>query len=119
MVTDALKESACTRRNLGIIIRLMAKQPELHIEGKGAAAVHIPEIDAAADAYFKERDKRCRITPREVAAKQKLMDTMHKHEAKLGRNGAGVLTYRFDDQILTLEPGKEKLKVRSEAEDEE
>jgi hypothetical protein len=52
-----------------------------------------------------------RQTPREVAAKGKLIDALHAHKDEL-QNADGDIVYRMDDLLITLEPGKEKLKVR-------
>lgn len=81
------------------------------IEGAGVAPARIAAIDDLADAYVKERDKRLRQTPKEVAAKLKLIDAMHAHANDL-RQPDGRLVYRYDETIITLEAGKEKLKVR-------
>lgn len=78
--------------------------------GKGVAPVRIQAIDALAEAYIKERDKRLKLTPREVAAKTKLIDALHANAAKL-RNPDGDIVYRYDEMIVTLTPGKEKLSV--------
>jgi hypothetical protein len=94
------------------------QQSELHIEGKGVAPVAIPEIDKLADAYIKERDKRLKQTPREVAAKGRLIDALHKHTDKL-RNPDGDIVYRMDELLITLTPGKEKLQVRDVSEQDE
>jgi hypothetical protein len=88
------------------------------IEGEGVSAVHIPEIDQLAEAYVKERDRRLKLTPKEVAAKLKLIDAMHAHAKKLTLPD-GTLTYRYDEMVITLEMGKEKLKVRDVSHDAE
>lgn len=88
----------------------MAKQSELHIVGKGAAPVRIPQIDKLAEDYVKERDKRLKQSPREVAAKGKLIDALHSHADEL-KSPDGDLLYRYDEMLITLTPGKEKLKV--------
>jgi len=89
----------------------MAKQTELKVEGAGVSPVRIAEVDSLAELYIKERDKRCKQTPREIAAKGKLIDALHKHADKIGSNN-GTITYRYDDVVISLAPGKEKLKVR-------
>ena len=90
----------------------MPKQAELTIVGKGVSPVHIPELDKLAEVYVAERDKRLRQTPKEVAAKLKLIDALHKHSAKL-KTPDGDLIYRYDEMMITLSAGKEKLKVAS------
>ena len=82
------------------------------------SAVHIPEVDQLAELYVRERDKRLKLTPKEVAAKLKLIDALHKHAAKL-KLPDGSLTYRYDEMVITLEAGKEKLKVRDVSHDDE
>lgn len=81
------------------------------MEGPGVAPVRIKEVDELAEDYVKERDKRCRQTPKEVAAKTKLIEALHKHADAIGRDTQGVLRYEFDDFVIELKPGKEKLKV--------
>jgi hypothetical protein len=79
--------------------------------------VNIPAIDNLAESYVKERDKRLRQTPKEVAAKLKLIDAMHAHANDI-RQPDGQLVYRYDEVVITLTPGKEKLKVQ-DIDDEE
>lgn len=67
---------------------------------------------------MKERDKRCSQTPKEIAAKTKLIDVLHLHADKIGKDAKGVLRYQYDDLVVSLTPGKEKLKVKSAAEDD-
>ncbi len=83
------------------------------IEGPGVAPISIPRIDKLAAAYVRERDKRCEMTPKEIAAKQKLISALHDNVDKIGRDKDGVLTYRFDDMVIVLKPGKESLKVKA------
>ena len=94
------------------------KQSELHIVGKGVAPVALPDVDRLADNYIKERDKRMKQTPREVAAKGKLIDALHAHAEQL-RNPDGDIVYRMDDLLITLTAGKEKLQVRDVSEQNE
>ena len=89
------------------------------IEGPGVAQASIPEIDSLAEAYIKERDKRCAMTPKELAAKGKLIEALHKHEAVIGRNGEGQLRYVHNDLVITLKPGKETLKVKEKTDEED
>lgn len=90
------------------------KQKDLPgIKGKGVAPIKIKPLERLADAYIEEKNKRCLQTPKEIAAKQKLIDAMHDHADKL-RQPDGSLAYRYDDTIITLTPGKEKLKVEDE-----
>ena len=89
------------------------------IEGPGVAQPRIQEIDDLADDYIKERDKRLRMTPREVAAKLKLIDALHTNAKQIGLQPDGTLIYRYDTVVITLEPGKEKLKVKDVEEETE
>jgi hypothetical protein len=88
------------------------KQADLPaMEGPGVAPVKIPQVDALAEAYIKERDKRLKLTPKEVSAKQRLVDALHAHADKIGLQPDGTIVYRYDTVVITLTPGKEKLKV--------
>ena len=71
----------------------------------------IKEIDDAAEAYVKERDKRVRQTVREVDAKTALIDVMKKNKVSVykDRNCTPPL-------VVTLSDGKTAVKV---VEDEE
>lgn len=88
----------------------MPKQTELAVAGKGVSPVRIPVIDKLAEAYVTERDKRLKQTPKEVAAKTKLIDALHAHADQL-RTPDGDLVYRYDERLITVTPGKEKLRV--------
>ena len=83
------------------------------IEGPGVAPVRIKELDQAIDAYVAERDKRMTMTKKEVAAKTKLSELMHKHEAEIGKDSNGEIIYRYNDEVAVLKPGKEELKVKT------
>jgi hypothetical protein len=43
----------------------------------------IPEINAAAEAYVKARDKRMELTKEEVATHEALAETMKRHKVKV------------------------------------
>lgn len=88
------------------------KQEEFPIEGKGVSPLHLAEVDALAEDYVTERDKRLVQTPKEVAAKRKLIEALHAHADAL-RQPTGELIYRYDDMQITLTPGQEKLRVES------
>jgi len=74
--------------------------------------VSIPEVDKLAEDYIKERDKRCAMTPREIAAKTKLVEALHAHAGEIGKNGDGEIRYMYDNVVVLLKPGKETLKVK-------
>lgn len=82
-------------------------------DGPGVGQIKIRSIDEAADDYIKARDRRCRMSPKEIAAKTKLTDLLHKHEEKIGRGADGILRYNYGDEVIVLEPGKEKLRIKS------
>lgn len=73
----------------------------------------IPEIERAADDYVKVRDKRMKLTEQEITAKASLIASMQKHQDKLSVNGDGQRIYRFDDEIVILDPGKVNVKVKT------
>lgn len=100
--------------------RTAAKQrsAELPLKGKGVERVRIAEIDSLADAYVTERDKRLKLTPREVAAKTKLIDALRRHSNRLEQPD-GSLLYSYDESIIRLTHGKDKLKVESLEHDDE
>ncbi len=98
----------------------MAKeQNELEISGPGVTPVRIRVIDNALDEYIPLKEKRCKLTPQEVAAKLKVIEKMHEHADKLGKNGDGSLVYRRDDTLIVLKPGREKLSLRDANDDGE
>jgi hypothetical protein len=90
------------------------KQADLPaMDGPGVARVSIPEVDALAEAYIVERDKRCNMTPKEIAAKEALIEALHEHADAIGRNPSnGEIRYVYDDTVVLLKPGKETLRVK-------
>lgn len=84
---------------------------ELGLKGEGVEPLRIPELDQLAQKYVVERDKRLRMTPKEVAAKSELIEALHDYADKIGRQKDGSLIYRYGDMVISLIPGKEKLKV--------
>jgi hypothetical protein len=86
------------------------KQEEL----PGVESPSIPEIDTAAAAYVKVRDRRMKLTEDECAAKAKLIEVVTEHKKELTPNGDGERTYRFDDFIVILKPGRDNVKVRTD-----
>jgi hypothetical protein len=92
------------------------------IEIPGTERVTIPEIEEAAQAYVSARDKRMALTDREVAAKLNLITVVQAHEKELEKGPDGTKTYRYDDELVILKPGKVKVIVKaadSEDEDED
>jgi hypothetical protein len=88
------------------------QQDELSIEGAGVSRLHLKEVDKLAEQYIEERDKRLIQTPKEVAAKRKLIEALHAHAEQI-KQPSGELVYRYDEMRITLIPGKEKLRVES------
>ena len=82
----------------------MAKQGEL-IEGRG-----IPELDDAAEALQKVRTKRIKLLAQEIEQADVLLDLMKKNKKTV---------YTYDGHEVTVVPGKEKVKVRSQKEEPE
>lgn len=80
----------------------MAKQTQI----PGTERKTIKEIDDAAEAYVEARDKRMKLTEREVEAREALVNAMR-------RNGLEV--YRDDSAspalLVLLKPGKDTVKV--------
>jgi hypothetical protein len=87
------------------------------VEGPGVAPVSIPEIETLADEYVVARDRRMKLTEKEVDAKQKLSTALHKHADTIGKNEAGEIKYVYrggekDRRVITLKPSDEKLNVK-------
>lgn len=80
------------------------------VEGPGVSRPKVKEIDKAAAKYIGIRDDRMTLTEKEVEARATLSEVMHKHN---------LTRYIYDDQLVTVEPGKEKIKVRTVDEPED
>jgi hypothetical protein len=80
----------------------MARQKEL----AGVEKESVKEIEAAAEAYVDARDKRMRLTEKEVEAKTTLIEVMRKHKRTVYRddNAAPPL-------LITLKEGAVSVKV--------
>lgn len=88
--------------------------PDLpNMEGPGVGTVKIAAIDAAAAEYVTIRDRRMSLTEKEVEAKERVIDLMHKNEAKIGRAPDGSMKYRYEDTLVELMPEGEKLRVKA------
>lgn len=89
------------------------KQDDLpEMTGKGIAPVKIPKIDKLARDYVEWRDQRISALEAEVEAKRKLIEALHFHEDQL-KLPDGTIVYHYDDSLVTLESGKEKLKIKA------
>lgn len=98
-----------------------AKQSSLDITGPGVSPVSITEVDEAADVYVDIRDKRVRMTAKEVTAKGNLIDLLHANADKIGRDGQGTIRYEHDGRVILLQSKGEKLSVKelTDKQDEE
>jgi hypothetical protein len=81
------------------------KQAEL----KGIEAPSFPAVESAAESYIDIRDKRMALTEKEVDARAVLIHEMQKEKLQV---------YKFNDQIVTLLPGKEKVRVKTVTDDD-
>ncbi len=93
--------------------------PELGLKGKGAERVVIAAVDRAVNKYVRARDERMELTKKEVEAKTTLIRVMRENKAKISEDADGTLIYRHDDLLVTLKHGKDDLKVRTDASDDE
>lgn len=81
--------------------------------GKGVEIPSIKAIDNAVTKYEREKDARCKLSPKEVAAKADLQEQLHKHRDKLPRNEDGFAFYRIDGVDYVLEEKMSRRKVVS------
>lgn len=82
------------------------------VEGPGVSRPKIKAIETAAADYVIDRDKRMKMTEKEVAAKKNLITVMEKHLDKLVPDDDGVYHYLYDD-LEILFSKKENVKVRT------
>lgn len=87
----------------------MPKQQEI----PGTEAPTIKAIEEAAEAYVSVRDRRMKLTEQEVTAKANLIAACEKHKDKLTPDLQGNRTYRYDEMIVVLKPGKDNVKVKT------
>ena len=83
------------------------------MKGPGISPVKIPILDKLARKYVAHRDERLEALRHEVETKEKLVQAMHLHTAQI-KTPSGTLVYHYDEMVITLFPGKEKLKVEAE-----
>jgi hypothetical protein len=83
------------------------------MEGPGIAPVKIKEIDKHVALYTAARDEHGQVTEKLTNAKKLLIEVMHKHEAEITKDANGELIYRCGDEVVTVKPGKEDLKVKT------
>jgi hypothetical protein len=83
------------------------------LTGKGVELLSIKAIDNAISKYEDAKERRCKMSPREVAAKGELLEVLHKNRDKLPLNEDWHPFYRADGVDYVLQ---EMLK-RSKAQD--
>lgn len=83
------------------------------MKGPGVEIPSIKAIDNAISKYEDAKERRCKMSPREVAAKGELLEVLHKNRDKLPLNEDGHPFYRAEGVDYVLE---ETLK-RSKAQD--
>ena len=72
------------------------------VTGKGVSPLCIKAIDKAIDDYQSAKDKRCKESPKEIAAKTVLLEVLHKHREELPNDEDGIPCYRYEDRIYRL-----------------
>ena len=70
----------------------------------GTEQPRVKDVEQAAERYIDVRDKRMALTEKEVTAHASLLEAMHRH---------GLESYRYDDMIVTVKHGAEKVRVRT------
>jgi predicted ArsR family transcriptional regulator len=94
------------------------RQTELPgVEGPGVAPKRIKMLERLADDYAEKRDDRIAASALETAAKKKLAEAVHQHEAEIGKDPEGVIRYEYDGgtksrRVILLKPAGEELKVK-------
>lgn len=95
------------------------KTPDLDgMEGPGVGQVKIPELDKAIDQYVTVRDKRMIESPKEKAHKTIVIELMLQHQSEIGVDAEGKMRYKHGGETVLLEPGKPKLRITEEMEQE-
>jgi hypothetical protein len=89
---------------------MIAEEAELGLTGKGVAPVQIDEIDKLVEKYIRRKEASAAADKSESEAKQKLVDAMHGYADQL-REPDGALVYRFNETVVSLVAGAEKLKI--------
>lgn len=75
---------------------------DLGLKGEGVEELRIPAIDKKVCAYEEAKKRRCKESPKEVAAKVELLDALKKHREKLLKRQDGTLFYRRDGRDYDL-----------------
>lgn len=97
----------------------MSEQSEIPISGPGVAPVRIKKIDAAIRLYEPAKDRRVAASREELDTKQKLTGLLHDYAGEIGKDGDGIVRYRFDGKIYSLEPEGEMLVIKKDDEAQE
>lgn len=98
----------------------MSDQQELAVEGPGVSKPEgIKELDNALRDYLAVRDPRMELSRKESPLKQTVADLLHAHEDTIGKDGDGVIRYKYNGKIVKLRPSKEKLSITADESEEE
>lgn len=79
----------------------------------------IAEIEDAAEAYLKTREKWQQLGEQLIEHRTALLNVMHTHVKKLSVNGDGERVYSFDEHIVVLKERGDTVKVKKSKEPEE
>jgi hypothetical protein len=86
--------------------------PRTQLEIPGTEKPTISDIEDAAEAYVKLRERWQKLGEQLTTAKTALLTVMQKHAKDLSANGDGDRIYTYDDEIVILKPGQDKVKVK-------
>lgn len=82
-------------------------------EQAGVTPLKIAALDKAIEKYEDAKEKRCKASPGEIAAKGDLLEILHKNREKLPQNEDGAYYYRRDGVDYVLEESLKRKKVSS------
>lgn len=82
------------------------------IEGPGVSPVKIKAIDAAAENYLSKHDRLMTAKKVVETATAKVVELVKANAGKIGTDKNGEIVYRYDGVIVSVQQGKDKLKVR-------
>lgn len=83
------------------------------VGGPGVSQKQIKPLNKALDQYIVDRDAHRAATAAITESKKKVVEIMHAHESEIGKDSNGEMIYRYEDEVVTLKPGKEELKVKT------
>ena len=79
----------------------------------GTERPRIKAIDEASELYVNLRDRmQTAVKKFKEEGKSPLIELIHRHADKIGRNSDNEIVYRYDDMEVRLTPKDEVLKVR-------